>query len=301
MFFSFDTKKEGKKGDVFLQTRTDLAWEAAEKCIETEGLNRREWEESGVHFSRLTISKEAEAVLEKPAGEYLTASLPPLTDHEEELENIASVLGKVLRECLPPSGTVLVVGLGNRAITPDALGPLTAGHVLATRHIRGEFARSAGLDDLRPTAVITPDVLGNTGIESSETVAGVCRMIHPCAVIAVDALAAKSLERLGCTVQMSDSGIAPGSGVGNNRRALCREQLGVPVIGLGVPTVVDAATVARELTGAEQECIAPHGTAMMVTPREVDLMVERASRLLAMTIHVALQPGYSPLELLSLA
>ncbi len=284
-----------------MQTRTDLAWEAAESCVDVKGVRRSEWDEKGVHLSRLMVAKEAESVLGKPAGEYVTALLSPLTDHEDELETVATVLGEVLRECLPPSGMVLVVGLGNRAITPDALGPLTAQHVLATRHIRGEFARSVGLDNLRPTAVITPDVLGNTGIESSETVAGICRMIHPDAVIAVDALAAKSLERLGCTVQLCDSGIAPGSGVGNNRRALCREQLGVPVIGLGVPTVVDAATVARELTGAEQESIEPHGTAMMVTPREVDLMVDRAARLLAMTIHVALQPDYSPLDLLSLA
>ena len=241
------------------------------------------------------------AELEKPKGQYVTALLPPLTDHEEGLERTAESLGEQLRSLLPPSGTVLVVGLGNPSITPDAVGPLTAKNVLATRHIQGEFARSAGLDDLRSTAVIIPDVLGNTGIESSETVVGVCRAIDPCAVIAVDALAAQDLKRLGRTVQMCDAGIAPGSGVGNNRKALNHETLGVPVIGLGIPTVVDAVTLARHVMNIDDKTLTPHGTAMMVTPREVDIMVDRAARLLAMTIHAALQPDYSPLELLSLA
>ena len=175
--------------------------------------------------------------------------------------------------------------------------------MLATRHIRGEFARSSGLDDLRSAAVLVPGVLGKTGMESGETIQGVCGMLHPAAVIVIDALAARSLERLGCTVQLCDTGIAPGSGVGNNRPAVSRENLGVPVIGLGVPTVVDARTIAWELTGREEAEaeVAPRGEPMMVTPREIDLMIRRASRLVAMSVNAALQPDYDPLSLLAAA
>jgi spore protease len=174
--------------------------------------------------------------------------------------------------------------------------------VLATRHIRGEFARAAGLDDLRPTAVLTPGVLGQTGTESVEIVRGVCREVQPAAVVVVDALAARSVERLGCTVQLCDSGIAPGSGVGNNRQPLNREVLGVPVIGMGVPTVVDAMTLVREYLGESTDTpISGNEPPMMVTPREIDLVISRAARLVAMAINGALQPAYSPSELISVA
>ena len=138
--------------------------------------------------------------------------------------------------------------------------------------------------------MVTPGVLGQTGTESSEMVRGVCREIHPAAVIVVDALAARRVERLGRTVQICDSGIAPGSGVGNDRRPLNREVLGVPVIGMGVPTVVDAASLGADTA-------AP----MMVTPREVDLLISRGARLLACAIHAALQPAYSPAQLSAIA
>ena len=236
-------------------------------------------------------------------GSYITAQVPPLTDNDEGLAAYARVVGEELRRLLPEKGTVLVAGLGNDSITPDALGPQAAALVLATRHIRGEFARSSGLDDLRSAAVLVPGVLGKTGMESGETIQGVCGMLHPAAVIVIDALAARSLERLGCTVQLCDTGIAPGSGVGNNRPAVSRENLGVPVIGLGVPTVVDARTIAWELTGREEAEaeVAPRGEPMMVTPREIDLMIRRASRLVAMSVNAALQPDYDPLSLLAAA
>ena len=208
-----------------------------------------------------------------------------------------------LAALLPERGTVLVTGLGNESITPDALGPRASRMVLATRHIQGEFARSSGLDDLRATAVLAPGVLGQTGVESGEIVGGLCEVVHPAAVIAIDALASRSVARLGCTVQLCDTGIAPGSGVGNNRKELTEQLLGIPVIGLGVPTVVDARTLAAELTGREDaaEQVAPRGAQMMVTPREIDLIISRASRLVAMAVNAALQPDYSPLELIAVA
>ncbi|MBQ7037999.1 MAG: GPR endopeptidase [Clostridia bacterium] len=278
-----------------MQVRTDLAMEAAARAA----VHKQQAE--GMELCTLDLTEREAARIGKSAGRYITATVPPLTDDERDLEKKAIVLGEELRRLLPEGGSVLVVGLGNEAITPDALGPRTASMVLATRHIQGEFARSVGLDDLRPTVVLKPNVLGNTGLESSEMVRGVCGVVKPSAVIAVDALAARSVARLGCTVQFSDTGISPGSGVGNNRKALNRETLGLPVIGVGVPTVVDAGTLARDLTGAEQGAVSPRGAEMMVTPREIDLVIARAARLLAMTIHAALQPNYSPLELLSIA
>ncbi len=280
--------------------RTDLAVEAAvSRRVSEEDVeqNSRKIGTLTLHSIRV-LTPRGEAAIGKPRGRYITAALPPLTDDERGLRDYAAVIGRELAAMLPPEGTVLVVGLGNRTVTPDALGPATADMVLATRHIRGEFARTAGLTDLRPTAVVTPGVLGQTGTESSETVRGVCREIHPAAVIVIDALAAGSVERLGRTVQMTDSGISPGSGVGNDRRPLNREVLGVPVIGMGVPTVVDAATLVAQMSGRE---IPPTDPPTMVTPREVDVMIHRAARLLAMSIHAALQPAYSPMELVEVA
>lgn len=280
--------------------RTDLAIEAVPaQGIDPQDVTQETHESEGITLTNLRVLTPAGAQqVGKPRGRYVTATLPRLTDDERHLAAAARVIGRELAALLPPEGTVLVVGLGNRTVTPDALGPAVAGMVLATRHIRGEFARAAGLDDLRPVAVVTPGVLGQTGTESSELVRGVCREIHPGAVVVVDALAAGSTARLGCTVQLCDTGIAPGSGVGNNRAPLNRQVLGVPVIGLGVPTVVDAATLVTEMTGRDA---APADPPMMVTPREIDLMISRAARLLAMSINAALQPAYSPAELLEVA
>ena len=280
--------------------RTDLAVEAAETpTFSAEDVLQRHHKEDGIEWTHLQIlSSRGEQLLGKPRGRYITAQLPALSDDERHLSTCAAHVGEELRRMLPPEGTVLVVGLGNRTVTPDALGPATAAQVLATRHIRGEFARTAGLEDLRPTAVLAPGVLGQTGTESGEAVRGVCREIHPVAVIVVDALAARSVFRLGKTVQLCDTGISPGSGVGNNRRPLNREVLGVPVIGMGVPTVVDAATLVAELSDGKA---GPEHAALMVAPREIDLVISRAARLLAMSIHAALQPGYSSAELTAVA
>ena len=150
--------------------RTDLALEAAESAqgLSTSDFHRDTYEENGITVTRLEIiSTQAAQAFEKSPGVYITLELPPLTDSEKALTEAAAVVAKVLTDFLPKDGAVLTVGLGNRAITPDALGPRTADMVLATRHIQGEFARSVGLDDLRPCAVLVPGVLGQTGTESS--------------------------------------------------------------------------------------------------------------------------------------
>ena len=283
-------------------SRTDLALELAEQIpadrFPPQEFSTRVVSRGPVRLTFMRVSGERAArEIGRPCGRYVTAEIPPLTDTVSSLLPAAEILGAALRGLLPPTGTVLVVGLGNGAITPDALGPQCVRHVLATRHIRGEYARVAGLSDLRPVATVESGVMGSTGLESGELTRGIVQVIDPVAVIAVDALAARSLHRLGCTVQMSDSGIVPGSGVGNSRKALDRELLRVPVISLGVPTVVDAGTLAEELTGRACPETAPRGAQMMVTPREVDLLVRRAAKLLAMTINAALQPRYDADEL----
>lgn len=290
-----------------MQFRSDLATEAVESVDESrlteQDVHQQVSEESGIRVTTTRVlSERAEHLLQKPSGTYITADLPPLSDNGDAMEDMACRLATHMTSLLPPNGPVVVAGLGNDHITPDALGPQAASMVLATRHIQGEFARSAGLTDLRPTAVLSPGVLGQTGVESGEIIRGVCAVVKPAAVIVIDALACRSLSRLGCTVQIGDTGIAPGSGVGNHRYPLNADTLGVPVIAMGVPTVVDAATIAMELTGRQDGAgILPEGRGMMVTPREIDLIIDRASRLVAMTINRLLHPAYSPLELLSLA
>lgn len=290
-----------------MQFRSDLAAEAVE-AVDSKQLSEQDVRQESLMDGRIRIttmevdSPRAQRLLQKPQGTYITAEVPPLSDNGEEMEEMACRLAEHLTSLLPASGPIVVAGLGNENITPDALGPKSASMVLATRHIQGEFARSAGLSDLRPTAVLSPGVLGQTGVESGEIIRGLCEVVKPAAVIVVDALACRSLSRLGCTVQACDTGIAPGSGVGNHRQALNSETLGIPVLAIGVPTVVDATTIAMELTGGDNaDDILPEGRAMMVTPREIDLIIDRASRLVAMTINKLLQPAYSPLELVSIA
>ena len=195
---------------------------------------------------------------------------------------------------LPPEGMVLVVGLGNAQITPDALGPLTVRQILATRHIPAQLAEQTGLSGLRPVAAIAPGVLGQTGIETGEIILSIVRDLSPAAVVAVDALAAGSPERLGCTIQLSDSGISPGSGVLNARKELSRQSLGVPVLSLGIPTVVDGGTLVCGLLGCEDESRVPEeARAMMVTPRDVDALIERGAKHLSLALNAALQPQLS--------
>ncbi len=286
-----------------MQYRTDLALELDEAFgdqLDKEDLFRENMTKNGIDLLRMEIrSDRAVSILGKPKGVYVTAKLPPLSDCDRELEEMARGIGDALREMLPANGPVLVAGLGNRSITPDALGPETASMVLATRHISAEFARAAGLEDLRPAAVIAPGVLGKTGIETGEILRGLCEVVKPVAVVAVDALAAHSVERLGCTVQLCNSGIAPGSGVGNHRQALNQKELGVPVLAMGVPTVVDVGTIAAEWHGEEPDV--SFGGGMMVTPREIDLIIQRASKIVAMAINYALQPDYSPADLITVA
>ena len=202
-----------------MELRTDLAVEAREIAGEDiSGIDFNEYKENGLEISRLTVkTQRAGQLLHKEKGTYITIDLPPLTDNFTNTDKRLKTIGSEIRRLLPVNGLVLVCGLGNMEITPDALGPKTSTQVLATRHITGEIAKATGLDRLRPVAVLATGVTGQTGIETGEYLLSIVKKIKPTAIIAIDALASRRLERLGCTLQISDTGIAPGAGVGKSQ------------------------------------------------------------------------------------
>ena len=297
-------------GDSDMERRTDLAVEQRELLGEDiRGVDYSTEDRGGLHIERLCVSTDrAGQLLRKPKGTYITVTLPPLTDNVKDTDERLITLALEIRKLLPVNGLVLVAGLGNIQITPDALGPKAASKVLATRHISGDIARSTGLDRLRAVAVFNTGVTGQTGIETGELLLGVIKRIRPSALIVVDALASRRLERLGCTLQISDAGISPGAGVGNHRTRIDSSTMGVPVIAIGVPTVVDALTLAFDLLDIDDEKqslalsreVTPEGRAMVVTPKEVDLLVERAARLISLSINYALQSDIDAEDLLNL-
>lgn len=282
--------------------RTDLAVEAIENHKTAAALphvrqSDRTLEGFAVHEVRI-LSKDAAREIGKPQGRYLTLELDALIRREEDaFPRACNALSTLLRELLPHpnDGPVLIAGLGNRMITPDAIGPQTADHVIATRHL---VAQSPAIfADWRPVSALAPGVLGQTGVETGEVICGVLDRVRPAAVIAVDALAAGRLSRLLRTVQLADTGITPGSGVGNARAALNEETLGVPVIAVGVPTVVDGATLAHEISSqlGQPACEALDDLSqpVMITTRDIDREVADISRMIGYAVNMALHPHLS--------
>lgn len=282
-----------------LQRRTDLAAEAVELQEGTPccGIVQRERLREGYPVTEIEVcSAQAAQALGKPRGRYATLDLSALPRREADAFGRAvRAVREELRQIMPlhPEQAVLVVGLGNRAITPDAIGPLCVEHTLVTRHLVEQLPEQFGT--FRPVTALAAGVLGNTGVESGEIVRALCDKLHPDAVIAVDALASRSLNRVCSTVQISSTGIIPGSGVGNARTALNRETLGVPVYAVGVPTVVDGATLAADLLAeAGREALEPEALRagageVFVTPRDIDARVADLSRVLGYGITLALQ------------
>lgn len=281
--------------------RTDLALERHEltKEKDSEGIKVEKFSEEGVTITRIEITdSEGEKKLQKPQGKYITLEIPFLKDMADVLSPVAEILAREISSLLPEKGNVLVAGLGNDKITPDALGPECIGKILATRHISPELAKSIGFSCLRSVAGIIPGVLGNTGIETAEIIEGVAEKVRPSALIVVDALASRSLGRLGTTVQMCDTGISPGAGVGNARSRIDKDTLGIPVIAIGVPTVVDGATMALDIlekAGIDIDKAINNSSldderAVMVTPKEIDNVISRVASFIALGINKALQP-----------
>ncbi len=289
-----------------LKRRTDLAVEATQlwqeqagETTQLRGVQARDSVREGYKVTTVRILDESGAqALGKPVGTYITVELDGLLRREEDaFPRAARALAAELRGLLDlkEGDAVLVAGLGNRAITPDGIGPKAADYTLVTRHLVEQVPEQFGA--FRPVSALAAGVLGTTGMESGELISAVVEKTRPACVLAVDALAARSLRRVGRTVQLSDTGIVPGSGVGNHRMALNRETLGVPVIAIGVPTVVDAATLACDLLSeAGREDLDPAalsgaGENLIVTPREVDTQVGDLAKVIGYGIDLALQSG----------
>lgn len=291
-----------------MKRRTDLALESRELYQENnrrepEGVDWQEEQEGNILLTRVYVrNRQGAEALEKPVGAYITADLGPDWDRDlQGMERAAAVIARELAALLPPNpACVLAAGLGNRRITADALGPLAMEKVIVTRHLKDAMPQA--FEQFARVGAVSPGVLGVTGIETGEILQGVCRLVKPDAVIAVDALASRRLNRLCRTVQLSDSGITPGGGVGPGRAALDRDSLGAPVIAIGVPMVVDAWTLAMDLCQQagghleEEDCPAPEG-AMIVAPKDIDALTRKSAKLIGYAINMALHNNLSISEI----
>ena len=283
-----------KRTDLALEAR-ELWQESAGKTTRLAGVKATKRKQEGYPVTRVDIlDQRGEEALGKPRGTYLTVDLTTFWQRREDFfQRAVRAVGAPLKELVPTEGPVLVVGLGNRAMTPDAVGPLAADHVLVTRHLISAMPRQ--FSGFRPVSVLRTGVLGTTGVESAESVRGLAAEVKPACVIAVDALASRRTGRVCAAVQLSDTGIIPGSGVGNHRSPLNAGTLGVPVIAIGVPTVVDSATLAADLleetgvTDYDEEKLRASRQNLMVTPRDIDQQVRDLGKVIGYGINWALQ------------
>lgn len=310
--------------------RTDLAIEVTEMITkETESTNIEGVELyvddiDDIEVSWVKIKNEiGQKTMGKPIGNYVTIESEAMKDNDVAMhEKITDIFSKnLIKLCnLKDDSTILIVGLGNWNVTPDALGPKVISKVLVTRHIKDTLSEEIN-EGVRPVSAISPGVMGITGIETAEIVKGVVDRLKPNIVIAIDALATRKTSRINATIQMSDTGIAPGGGMGNKRKSLNKETLGVPVIAIGVPTVVDAGTLVNdtidlmidsfvnEVKGGKEfyqmikeldkeekynlinNILNPYTGNLFVTPKEVDATIERLSKIIANAINIAMHPS----------
>ncbi|TCL64273.1 spore protease [Hydrogenispora ethanolica] len=309
------------------EIHTDLAMEARELAMERSGgsepagVNTQTEKQGDTLITRVNIeTAEAGQAIGKQPGFYVTLEAPGLRTHDrDKWEEIAFLMAKeiegyIARFQLGDDDPCLVVGLGNWSATPDALGPKVVEHILVTRHLQ-ETAPPEKKGGLRPVCALAPGVLGTTGMETGEIVMGVVQRTKPKFVVVIDALASRSTQRMGATLQIADTGIHPGSGLGNKRIGLTPQTLGVPVIAIGVPTVVEATTIVqdalqemtrmapslvspkavnqRELIG---RVLSPYLNSLIVTPKEIDVMIEDLARVVSGALNIALHPAVSPEE-----
>ncbi len=289
-----------------LKRRTDLAIEAKEWFTESAGEETKlsgvkAWDElrEGYPVTTVEILDEKGAkALEKPVGTYVTITLKGLLRREKDaFGRAARVLATELEHFLPEKedAPILVAGLGNQKITPDAIGPLVVSHTLATRHLVAQLPEQFG--SFRSVSAIATGVLGVTGIESGEMIKGVVQKIEPACIIVADALTSRAVDRICNTVQITDSGIIPGSGVGNSRAELSKKTLGVPVIAIGVPTVVDAGTLTADIAGRagvehlDEKALEKQAGGLLVTPKDIDAQVADLAKVVGYGINLALQKG----------
>lgn len=309
--------------------RTDLAMEAHELAQSNgrsvNGIDESHEEFEGMTVTRVTVrTKVAGRRLGKPKGTYVTLEAPGLRHrdpklHERVTEQFANEMNRLLD--LPEDASILIIGLGNNHVTPDSLGPMVVTKLFVTRHLFRYMPEVLGDGKgYRSISAVSPGVLGLTGIETSEIVRGIVDRVKPDAVIAIDALASRSLSRVNSTIQLTNSGIQPGAGVGNKRKVLNQETLGIPVLAIGVPTVVEAATIANDaidlifaqlksqvpdnpasalfdqLSSVEKwklirEVLDPMENNLVVTPKEVDDFMDDVAYVVAKGLNVALHPA----------
>lgn len=312
-----------------LNIRTDLAVEAKEIYEEQNkgkipGVEVKDYVEKDIKVTEVSILDDVgEKIMNKPKGKYITLEIPEVTTYDQEgLEEISKVFAKVLSSLvkLDESMTAMVVGLGNWNITPDALGPRVVEKIMVTRHLKQLIPDQID-EGIRPVCALAPGVLGLTGMETGEIIKAVSQKIKPNLIICIDALASRRLERVNRTIQIGNTGISPGSGIGNKRMEISERALGIPVIAIGVPTVVDAATIANDsidmvldemIRGATQggkfysmlksidrtekermiqELLRPYVGSLVVTPKDVDMVIDSVSKVLSVGINIALQPA----------
>lgn len=311
------------------QVRTDLAIEARELYKErtrqdAPGIEVEKKEGDNFTVTRVKVLDEiGESKMGKPKGTYITIEVPALAKADQDLKDeISQVLAKELRNLTNADKFTksLIVGLGNWNVTPDALGPKVVEKVFVTRHFFKAYNKTED-ETMANVSAISPGVMGLTGLETSEIIKGIVEKSHPDLVIAVDALASRKMERVSTTIQITDTGISPGSGVGNKRKALNQEYLGVPTIAIGIPTVVDAATMVNDTidlivgalknqaqSGGEfysmlesmegndkygliKEVLTPYMPNVMVTPKEVDDIINDLAQVVANGLNISLHPG----------
>ena len=285
-----------KRTDLALEAR-ELWQESAERTTRLMGVKATKSKLEGYPVTRVDIlDHRGEEALGKPQGSYFTIDLTTFWQRKADFfERAVRAVGTELKALLPVEGSALVVGLGNAAMTPDAVGPLALDSVLITRHLLSAMPKQfAGF---RPVSAFRTGVLGTTGVESAEAVRGLVAEVQPAMVLAIDALASRRCGRVCATVQLSDTGIIPGSGVGNARAALNAETLGVPVIAVGVPTVVDAATLTCDVLAEAGKgelnpaALQGAGDGLIVTPKDIDTQVHDLAKVIGYGINLALHTG----------
>lgn len=296
--------------------RTDLALEAHQMCSEQKakekklsGIDISEYEKDEVFVTIIDVTSDVgEQILGKPIGRYITIEAPKLKFSDDVYKATCIELAEQIKKMckLTRETKTLVVGLGNKLITPDALGPAVIEKLMVTNHIKNNNEDFLG-DAYSSVCAIVPGVLGTTGIETTDIIKGVADKINPDLVIVVDALASRSIDRISTTIQICDTGISPGSGVENKRLGIDEETLGIKVIAIGVPTVVDAATIASDSIDLafcktkSKDCfkdstkhavikkaLSENAGNMMVTPKDIDLVIKRTAKTLANGINLAL-------------
>ncbi|TCT16867.1 spore protease [Natranaerovirga pectinivora] len=333
--------KEKKLEELKYEIRTDLAIEARElvhkdEDIEIRGVEVDEDFNESIHLKTTKVNikdDQGSKVMNKPIGNYITMECELMKENDSEvhellMKELAKQISSLVKNKDNTNPLILVVGLGNNWVTPDSLGPKVVSNLLVTRHLFEQIKDAEYLEALGRVSAISPGVMGQTGMETYEIVKGIVDEVKPDLIIAVDALASRRTSRVNSTIQVSDTGIHPGSGVGNKRKAITEESLGIPVLAIGVPTVVDAATIVndtmdnlidvmtqhtnndsilgslKEFTSEEkyqliQEVLNPYMGNMFVTPKDIDAVVKRISFIIAGAINIALHPEIDYKEITS--